>query len=278
MPKPAMMKILSLNCQRAYQQGLDSFLRNTLDSQRYDFLLLQEAEQKVVAFLDHSRYRFLLAFNEEAGEDAQVCIVHKYAYPVIGQGYRSFSSMRNDPWRGRKHPSFGFLWGEFDVAGTPWRFGSIHLHSGIDRKARAAELALAKNLLLELPPMHTVFGGDSNAGFPGESAVLAKLLEPEFAWASRSLGPTLDSRYSENVPHLPNRIAAFLSFFNVKIPLWTDQVFCDSKTAIDFDMQCRVLPDRVSDHSPVELLITPTSADHTVSTELARERLTTGTA
>jgi hypothetical protein len=72
---------------------------------------------------------------------------------------------------------------------------------------------------------------------------------------SGELPPTLDGKYSENVPRLPNRIGALLRFFGIPTRLWTDQVFVDAATAAKSDIQSRVLPDRVSDHSPVEVII-----------------------
>jgi endonuclease/exonuclease/phosphatase family metal-dependent hydrolase len=248
------MKILSLNCQRGYQSGLEAFLRSTLDEERYDFLLLQEVEQKVLPFLDHAHYALARAYNAEAEEDAQLCIVYRREYRLLRKEFQSFALMRNDPHRGFKHPSFGFLWGDFDIHGEAWRMGSSHLHSGMDRRARAAELALVKKLLIEQRPIPTVFCGDFNAGYPRESAAMSKLLAPEFVCTTKGLGPTLDSRYTEHAPHLPNRVAKFLARFNVRIPLWTDKIFVDATTAASYPSECRILPDRISDHSPVELV------------------------
>ncbi len=249
------MKLLTLNCQRGYQPGLESFLKELLEQNTYDFLLLQEVDNKVLEFLKHTSYKSVRAYCKEAEQDSELCIVYRSSFNVTETGYQSFAGMRNDPWRGHKHPSFGLLWGKFEVEGMPWIMSSIHLHSGIDRKARTAELTLIKKMLLEHSPILTIFSGDSNAGFPGESASMARLLAPEFSWVSKNIGPTLDSRYSENVPHLPNRIAAFLSLFNIKIPLWTDQVFASRKVVERYTVTCRVLSDRVSDHSPVEFVL-----------------------
>lgn len=251
------MKFLTLNCQRGHQAELQDFLRNILDAGTYDFLLLQEADQKVLSFLEHPAYKLARAFNEEVGQISELCIVYRSAYKLIQQNFQSFASMRNDPWRGFKHPSFAVLSGTFDMNGKPVRVGSVHLHSGIDRQARLAELAKAKSLLLKGASMPTIFSGDFNAGYPGEARRMAKYLAPEFIWPSQGLGPTLDSRYSENLPHLPNRIAAFFGFFNIRIPLWTDHFFTNQTIASGHTIKCRVLPDRVSDHSPIEFSLDP---------------------
>jgi endonuclease/exonuclease/phosphatase family metal-dependent hydrolase len=247
------MKILSLNCQRGYQKGLEGFLHNVLESKAYDVFLLQEVDDKVLSFLTHPSYVSAHVFNEEAQAESQVCILYRQDYKLLKTGFQSFSSMRNDPLRGFKHPSFGFLWVDLIIEGKAMRFGSIHLHSGIDRKARMAELNLAKEVFLKEPYTSAILAGDLNTGYPRESLHMARALGPEFIWESKNIGPTLDSRYSENVPHLPNRVAHFLGLFNIRIPLWTDHFFVDAKTAGTCILSCKVLPDKISDHSPVEL-------------------------
>jgi endonuclease/exonuclease/phosphatase family metal-dependent hydrolase len=249
------MKILSLNCQRGHQPQLKNFLNHILQSEKYDLLILQEADQKVISFLQHEQYGLVNIFNEEVKKDSELCIVYRRSYNLIKTGFKSFASMRNDPWHGFKHPSFGLLWADLTIENKPFRIGSIHLHSGIDRKARSAELKLAKELFLKDIKGPAIIAGDFNAGFPGESFRMANILEPELVWETRNIGPTLDSRYSENLPHLPNRIAAFLSLFNIRIPLWTDHVFVDQQTANTYSVKCSVLEDRVSDHNPVEFTI-----------------------
>lgn len=71
---------------------------------------------------------------------------------------------------------------------------------------------------------------------------------------TNDLSPTLDSRYSENVAHITNRIAAFLNIFGIGIKLHTDHIFLDKDTASS-KINCFVLTDRVSDHSPIECII-----------------------
>jgi endonuclease/exonuclease/phosphatase family metal-dependent hydrolase len=247
------MKILSLNCQRSYQSTLDKFLKDTLESNAYDFLLLQEVDTKVLASLQNSSYKLLRLLNHEVGIESELCIAYRNSFDLVDKELQSFSSMRNDSWHGFKHPSFGFLWGGFRIDSEIVRVGSIHLHSGVDQRARMKELQKARETLLENSSKSTIIAGDFNAGFPGEAGRFAHLLAPEFAWITRDSAPTLDSRYSENVPHLPNRIAAFLRVFNLAIKLRTDHIFMDADTARKSNVKCLVLPDRVSDHSPVEL-------------------------
>mgnify|MGYP001565306721 CR=1 FL=1 len=249
------MKILSLNCQRGYQKGLEKFLRQTLQEEKYKLLILQEVDAKVLPFLQHPSYKLVRAFNEETGKESELCIMYGGKYNLVKTGFKSFASMRNDPRYGFKHPGFGLLWADLTIGNLPFRVGSIHLHSGVNQKARAAELEQAKEIFLKTPCVPKVLAGDFNAGYPGESSNMANILAPEFTWKTKGTGPTLDSRYSENVPHLPNRIAALLRLFNIKIPLWTDHFFVDMESAKKYDICCRVLPNRVSDHSPIEFIM-----------------------
>jgi len=249
------MKILNLNCQKGEQPMLESFLRKALDGGSYDFLLLQEVDAKVLAFLQHPSYALLRVFNEETGQDSQLCIAYRKTCRLSKSGFKSLSFMRYDPVRGFKHPAFGVLWADFEIGGKMIRVASVHLHSGTDRHIRLAEMEMVKKILLEGDHLPTAVTGDFNAGWPGECDGLARVFAPEFSWMTKELGPTLDSRYSENVAHITNRVAAFLGIFNIGIRLRTDHAFLDSKTAGSYSMICSILPDRVSDHSPVECMI-----------------------
>ena len=252
------MKALSLNCQRGYQPGLREFLRTTLESGEYDFLLLQEFAKEVPSFVHGAgEYDLLVMHNDEVGELSQTCIVYRRGYRLLEQSFVPFATMRRDPVMGFKHATFGSLFGRFQTGDGVVLMGSTHLHSGIDRKVRAAQIGRIKEQALSLMQDgdKVIFGGDCNFGLPGERTRAEHLLAPQFACVTKDLGPTLDSRYSENVPHLPNRIAAFFALLGIKIPLWTDQLFVDAKTAAQNKVTCRILPERVSDHSPVEIVM-----------------------
>lgn len=249
------LKILSLNCQRSYQPGLENFLKRTLESKTYDFLLLQEVNEKVLTYLQNPSYTLVRAFNPDIGAESELCIAYRQNYRLLGQEFISFALMHKDPLCGWKHPSFAALQADVSVNGARIRVGSVHLHSGFNGRVRRAELIKIKRLMLEGFPVPTYFSGDFNAGYPGEATRMARFLSPEFAWGTKNIGPTLDSRYSENAPHLPNRISRVFAWINVSIPLWTDHFFVDRATAEKYTVECRVLPDRVSDHSPVEMII-----------------------
>lgn len=257
------MRILSLNCQRGYQPGLKDFLQKILKSSEYDFLLLQEFGKEVPTFVqEFEDYKLLQVLNTDVGELSQTCILYRKQYELLEQNFIPFAKMRRDPVMGFKHATFGSLMVRFDIGGKKILVGSMHLHSGIDRKVRRAQIQKIKEQVLSLKEDgdKVVFGGDCNFGLPRERIRAERVMALEFACVTGGLGPTLDGRYSENVPHLPNRIAALLGFLGIPTPLWTDHLFVDAKTAEENNITCRVLPDRVSDHSPIEITLRPQSA------------------
>lgn len=250
------MKLLSLNCQRGYHQGLRKFLRETLESGEYDFLLLQEFAKGVPSYIhDIGGYGLLRLYNDEINEESQTVIMYRKKHRLLGHSMIHFPKTYPDPVMGRKHSTFGSLCARFEIGSGIVLLGSIHLHSGMGRSVRLIQTQKVKKQVLDLRRKddQVIFGGDCNFGYPSERRRAESMMAPEFVCVTKDLGPTLDSRYSENVPHIMNRIAVFLSLFGIGIPLWTDQLFVDTKTAQE-SIVCRVLADRVSDHSPLELV------------------------
>jgi len=246
------MKILSLNCQKGYQTGLKGFLRRVLEEKKHDFLLLQEVDSRVIPLLQSPDYKIVRASNQETGQESYLCIVYRGSYTVRETGFKSFATMRKDPVHGFKHPCPGILWADIDIGPEVFRVASIQLHSGLDRGVRLAELKLGKDSIGGVSTK-TLLAGDFNSGFPGERKKMAGILTPEFEWASENLGPTLDSRYSENVAHITNRVAALLGFLNIGVRMQIDHVFVNQMLTKTSRTKCSVLPDHVSDHSPVEI-------------------------
>lgn len=249
-----LMKILSLNCQKDYQPALGGFLRATLAAGAYDFLLLQEADDAVLAHMQDCRgYKVLTATDERLGKQSMLCIVYRETFALIAHEIQSFAGMRFDPVAGYKHLGFGILSARYVCDGTEYCVGSTHLHAGIHAKVRIQELPYVKEQMVRMSAnAPAVFGGDFNFGYPWELPRAIRFFTPEFYCLTRRLGGTLDSRYSEYCDHLPNKIAHALARLGLSVKLRTDHFFVSRTLAVSADISCRVLPDRVSDHSPVE--------------------------
>ena len=249
------MKALSLNCQKGYQPGLKTFLQDTLSRGTYDALLLQEVSDTVREYLTHPEYRLLTAVDEVIGKKSMLCIVYREDMHLSARSYQSFSGLRFDPVVGYKHLGFGVLGGSFTYKGSKICLFSTHLHSGIDSAIRVKELRLLKEQIRDFVRNNPlVVGGDFNFGYPWELLRACRILAPEFLCVTHSLGGTLNSRYSELVNHLPNKVAHALARFGLGITLKADHFFVDQISAKKETMYTHILPDRVSDHSPIELL------------------------
>lgn len=251
------MRILSLNCQKDYQPELGVFLRNTLANDTYDFLLLQEATESVLEHLRLSpEYSILTATDETVGEQSLLCIVYRTSIPLLFHSIQSFAGMRFDPVRGYKHLGFGVLGAVFNYKGMETYLASVHLHSGIDAKVRIRELVLLKEFVNQAADSRpTIVAGDFNFGYPWELSRGIRLLAPELVCVSRTLGGTLDSRYSEYANHLPNKVATFFAKFGLGIKLRADHFFVSQQVLESPNLVCRMLSDRVSDHTPIEFII-----------------------
>ena len=146
---------------------------------KYDFLLLQEVDEKVMALIEaaHHAYAVLCPFDEELGEKTQVAVVYKKHYSLHETVFLSFATLSPKlPLRGR-----GFVGGNFLVDGKKMFFGSAHLHPGFKPKRRRQQLAQIKeNIISQAPADLSVFGGDFNTGLPGEILKGELLLGPEF--------------------------------------------------------------------------------------------------
>lgn len=247
------MKILSINTQKAYQPGLLPFLDHVICSEMYDAILLQEAVEPVLAPLrTHTTYAILEAFNEEMAAASHLAILYRSSWTLSSSQLYSFGMLH--PFAALQHAGFGLLRGTFDTPSGSVMMGSVHLHSGWLPQVRVQEVRALKTCLMQdqEADVPVIVGGDFNLGLPGEVSNGYRLLAPQFCSRTRTLGSTLDSRYSEPHHNIINTGAVFLARFGLGVRLKTDHFFVDAKTA-ERVVGERVLPDRISDHSPIEL-------------------------
>ncbi len=249
------LKILSLNCQWAYNREVKNFLRKILETGFYDFLLLQEANPDVLTATREAKdYEQLGAFNEGNQKQSWICILYKKNFILKQTSFVSFSGMSAEY---SEYPQLGFLMGAFKCNGETMTLGSVHLHPSYHFRLRALDIKLVKKHILINADSKTpiIFGGDFNTGFPLEGRRMRKILSPEFFDGTEKNGPTLNSRYTEHGTHFVSRAGNVLASAGIGISFRTDKIFIDRKTAGQHRVATRVFPDRISDHSPVELIL-----------------------
>jgi endonuclease/exonuclease/phosphatase family metal-dependent hydrolase len=248
------MKMLSLNTQEAYRPELKSFLQQTLETGLYDFILLQEVTGTVLKFLEplHT-YSLLNLFDDEIRDQSHLCILYRSSFSLRDSKLHSVGSMH--PSKKFRSSAFGLLIGTFEVYGKAIHIGTLHLHPSLRYDVRAKELLFLKEKLLTLreADIPLIFGGDFNLGYPGEVNNAYRILAPEFIPLTQTLGPTLDSRYTESHHNIVNRTAAALARIGISVTLRADQLFMDARMTDGRNYSVKLLSDRVSDHSAVEL-------------------------
>ena len=249
------LKILSLNCQWAYNQEVKKFLQKILETDFYDFLLLQEANADVLTAVQKFKdYKQLGAFNTENQKQSWLHILYKKKFILKHSSFISFSQLNL---QFSQYPQLGFLVGTFQHNEEIATLGSLHLHPGYDFRLRVLESNMIKKHILATcdPAKAVIFGGDFNTGLPFESWRIRKILSPEFYESTKNNGSTLHSRYTQKGTHIIAKTANLLAAAGINISFRTDKIFVDQKTARQCKSATRVLPDHVSDHSPVELIL-----------------------
>ncbi len=249
------MKILTLNCQKAYQPGFEDFFKRVLNEDYYDFLILQEVNNKVgVIFKEtNSSYKILNQFDPDIGEESHVCIIYKCNFVLKGRLFHSFAKFipKMSP-RG-----WGFITGVFMADNSPVVISSIHLHPGIKSSTRMKEVRIIKEKMQKYSDKEypVILAGDFNSGFPGEISKAEATLAPQFVRINKNLGPTLDSRYTEKSPFFITKVANFLAALGISIKFRADHIYVNESLAEAESVSCKLLLDRVSDHYPIEVTI-----------------------
>jgi endonuclease/exonuclease/phosphatase family metal-dependent hydrolase len=248
--------ILTLNCQKAYHPDLKDFIGKLLQSGKYDFILLQEVTTSVISMITEtaSPYKILNPFDSILEENTGVCVLYRDIFSLADPLFLSFARINH-----KLSPrGWGFVGGIFSAGGESCLVGSVHLHPGLNISVRRKELKLVKEMIKGYLPKKfpIIIGGDFNVGFRRELAIGNKTFSPEFVRVTKKLGSTLDSRYTEKAPFMLNKISVFLAKFGIGFTFRTDHLYVDRETAETSTMECRILPDRVSDHNPVELVLT----------------------
>ncbi len=262
-----LMKILTFNCGTvkdpeaplyglSYVAGLNDFLINLFQEARYDFILLQEFHTNTYLELEPrlENYKILRAFDTEGNIDSQLAIAYRKNFILKENKFYSFSGFKkfNVKWPG----IFGLLLGTFQTPKGDMIAGSLHLNPLLHFLTRKREVQYSKKCLLacNTRKLPVIFGGDFNSALPGEKNSNNTIFVPEFVNVTLDSGPTVDSRYVEPVVFI-NKAAALLKKFGLKICMKVDHVYADNKSAKMHAHSCKVLNDRVSDHSPVEVIL-----------------------
>lgn len=249
-------KLLSLNCQKNRHPNLKNFLTKAIREKKYDFLILQEATSEILQYFKNQSTYHIITPRQGRQQSLLSIVYNTKKVDFISQKFQLWPHYISDE-NNKTLPyiSYGILLGIFKKDKETIRIGSQHLPPGLNPKKRKGCLQKIQKLLQKEKTDHTLFGGDCNFGIPGEIQSSIKLFTPDYNIITQHLPPTLNARYTETTPNLTNQINRILKKLKIYIQLKTDHLYIDSNTAKNTNIQTKVLKDRVSDHSPIEVQI-----------------------
>lgn len=259
-----MLSIVTFNCQWALQPGFEPYMREILERRRYDFILLQEANDKVVEILrplyKENKYIRIAVISPKTGEELNTCILYKKEFEFLRSDFVTFT-----PLVIQQIHETGSVAAVFKTPRALARIIkkkriliiSAHLHGSYRMLGRRKELEQVKDQALHLDPNDeclTLIGGDFNNLIPGEGKMYDKLMKPELTNVTNFNDYTCDTVYLEPVHR--NFILARIFFvrgrqYKSKI----DHIYMDSGSAKKLRWESKAVDVVASDHRPVELVI-----------------------
>ena len=248
------LSILSLNCQHGRQPGLKAFLDRIRSEKKYDFVLLQEVNRSVAAMIpDDDAYAILRFPSHLEDIRGSVTVMYRRDYTPEAMEYFSFDKLL-----GRKFSThYGLAVATFYGPKGQYTVGSLHMNAGLRWDPRKKEAYFLRELFQERSDLidgSIILGGDFNNGYPWEDGMADRIFAPLLTNVTTGIEGTLDSLYSEPVGNFVNDVSWLLSHIGIHVTVKVDHIFCDPKLS-DLKRSVRKLPDRVSDHSPVEVII-----------------------
>jgi endonuclease/exonuclease/phosphatase family metal-dependent hydrolase len=259
-----MFKVLTFNCQHAYQEGFEPYIREIISERKYEFLLLQEVDEKVLEILEPLietyRYKKLSVMSHNTNTPLRSCILYKPKFKFLRSDFITFSPIVlqevNDS------GSFAAI---FKV---PIRFTRLlgkkkimvtvtHLHGSYRLVARKRELMALKKQVIHLDNENKcvkIIGGDFNNLIKGEGAYNDRIMKPDFINVTDFDGHTHDSTYLE---HYYRNIPIVSLLFRKEKTYQTkiDHIYMDKESAKRIKHSSKPIDVVASDHRPVELVL-----------------------
>lgn len=257
-----MLKIITLNCQKAHQKGCSDFLQKLLDSEEYDFILLQEANKDVhkVVSKNLQEYSLISSENNLTNSHHEICLIYRSEFNLIKKEFLNFSSSDR-----KMLTQSGSAIGLFELNKEKSSLvnkkyiliGSLHLQSSYHVRTRQAELRKIKMAFQNLGENFDtikIIGGDFNNLIAGEKYLNDANLKPELVYASNFDDYTHDSGFLEKA-HLEKPLSKLLLIDKLKYKVKIDHYYVDAVNFCKYDFISETLKFDISDHRPVIMKI-----------------------
>lgn len=240
--------------------GLTDFLARIFVEGEYDFILFQEVRTRTSPPFDPlmtnilGSYSLLRTFNSEVNAWSELALAYRQSFAIEKSVFSPFAPYE---YFGHPLPEFGLLIGKFATPEGRLLVGTLHMHPSIHALQRKRDVARTKEALLtwNSEGLPVIFGGDFNSGLIGEKRRNRRMLAPEFVNVTNDIGPTVDSRYVEPTTPLNALARAATKLLGFHLRMTVDHIYTDRATAESHVFSSRILPDRISDHSPLEVIL-----------------------
>lgn len=247
------LKVLTLNCQKGHQKSLMAFLHEKLERQEYDFLLLQEANSRILSeLIGHNDYSLISASVFPPMADyVMLAIIYKNNYRL------NRSEVVKNPTKNIFFRNIGLI-GKFETEDHKnLVVATTHQVASLNKKLRSKSLKVFKDKILNFSDNDSavIFGGDFNCINKGEIGEINGLMLPELTNTRKDERPTYDSRLIEIHNHgsLAIRLVSYIPGLRKYLSL--DHFYVDFQTSDRSTIQTDILDLLLSDHKAVELTI-----------------------
>ncbi|MBD3362818.1 hypothetical protein GF362_03805 [Candidatus Dojkabacteria bacterium] len=253
-----MMKLITLNCQRAYRKkSISKYLQSVIEKTEHDFICLQEVNSEMRAILKQliqssKKYQLLDSKDVQNGKITESAIIYLNKYKIRDQGVLSFLKKQH-----KDSKAHGLLYGVFKYKDKTFWIGSIHLPAGIKIFQRIKALKNTMVLLRTLEEIKStikIIGGDFNTGWFEDILFQDKILKPEFKRFSDYQSGSFSSKYLEDTS-LMYKIYGYLGKLNIYVSFKTDKFYIDLNSYGQYKTKVKNIDVVVSDHRPIELIL-----------------------
>ncbi len=252
------LKILSLNCQKNHQKSLWNFLTSLLIHETYDIFLLQEASGEVLnIFSSFWKYipityfdaKWKLCLTNIVYNSEKLQLKEKYYEPILVDMFSLYEELSGFQGHGINMWIFEYNKKQFNIS-------SVHLPSGFRSRYRYKGFLKILQKIKKHSQGINIFGWDMNIVYPWESKKIFSFSKEKYLCSTQGLWYTLDSYYTENhLDFLWVKINNFFKKFGLSKKFKTDHIFMDQWAHNKHHASTKILPDRVSDHSPIEVIL-----------------------
>jgi len=257
-----MLKVITLNCQRAYQKGCKDFLQQLLHSQEYDFILLQEANAAVheTVLTNLRNYNILFTHNTSTNSKHEICLIYRLEYTLIKEEFLNFYNPER-----KMLTQSGAAIGLFKLPQDKIQslqkeyvlIGSLHLQASYHAKMRQVELRKIKAIFGGISDGYDaikILGGDFNNLGPGEIYFHSLVLKPHLVYASHFNDHTHDTTLLEPM-NRERPLAKLLLIDKYRYRVKLDHYFTDQESYDLYTIESDTLKVDVSDHRPVVMTL-----------------------